>query len=267
MVHIVHILTIQCLRGIKEKFMFCKNCGNQLDDDALFCTKCGSKVENIVDSNDKCDSVENEQTDSTTDLPTEEPTENIEEENVDVQPPEPGAEIKQKLIENGLETYIPIFEEQHLLDEDVLSMMTPEDYIQIGVTIIGDRKKMQLLFDKAYQNIRDKTSEQKKNEKSNVSTGEKNNAEHLMNDPKIKAEAELLYKMYGEQAYEHYLEKKSKELSKTQSEEFVDIIKNGKAYCYKASEPDKLLCRKCHAEVSDESYLCWNCNNNLVSHN
>ena len=34
----------------------------------------------------------------------------------------------------------------------------------------------------------------------------------LMNDPKIKNEAELLRKMYGETAYKHYLEKKAKEL-------------------------------------------------------
>lgn len=26
--------------------MFCKNCGNQLDEDSCFCTKCGNKVEN-----------------------------------------------------------------------------------------------------------------------------------------------------------------------------------------------------------------------------
>ena len=34
----------------------------------------------------------------------------------------------------------------------------------------------------------------------------------LMNDPKIKEEAETMRKFYGKEAYEHYLEKKAKEL-------------------------------------------------------
>lgn len=50
-------------------------------------------------------------------------------------------------------------------------------------------------------------------------------------------------------------------------DEYVNISKNGKEYCYRASEPDKILCRKCLSEVSEESTLCWNCNNNLVKGN
>lgn len=57
-------------------------------------------------------------------------------------------EIKQKLIDNGLENYIPLFEEHHLLDISALSTMTNEDYLSIGVTIIGDRKKLLSLFEK-----------------------------------------------------------------------------------------------------------------------
>lgn len=34
----------------------------------------------------------------------------------------------------------------------------------------------------------------------------------LMNDPKIREEAETMRKFYGKEAYEHYLEKKAKEL-------------------------------------------------------
>lgn len=31
----------------EEKNMFCRNCGNRLDDDALFCPNCGIKVQNL----------------------------------------------------------------------------------------------------------------------------------------------------------------------------------------------------------------------------
>ena len=63
-------------------------------------------------------------------------------------------------------------------------------------------------------------------------------------------------------------EKASKELKTEISDEFtegfINIEKNGKEYCCRESDPDNLLCRKCHASVSEESTLCWNCNNNLV---
>lgn len=55
-------------------------------------------------------------------------------------------EIKQKLTENNLENYIPVFEQNHLLDEDVLRSMTNDDYLEIGISILGDRKKMLSLF-------------------------------------------------------------------------------------------------------------------------
>ena len=124
-------------------------------------------------------------------------------------------EIKQKLIDNGLDKYISIFEENHLFDESVLKSLTNDDYVSIGITILGDRKKLQLLFN----NTEETTTENEKKEE---------------NKP---------------------VEEK---------EEYINTFKNGKEYCYKSSEPNKLLCRKCHAVVSEESTLCWNCNNNLV---
>lgn len=42
------------------------------------------------------------------------------------------------------------------------------------------------------------------------------------------------------------------------------ITRSGKEFCYTSSDLGKLLCRKCHAAVGEESTLCWNCNNNLV---
>lgn len=55
-------------------------------------------------------------------------------------------EIKQKLIDNGFESLISIFEENHLLNENALSRMTDADYQSIGVSILGDRKKLVYLF-------------------------------------------------------------------------------------------------------------------------
>lgn len=128
-------------------------------------------------------------------------------------------ELKQKLINNGLDKYISIFEENHLFDEAVLKSLTNEDYISIGITILGDRKKLQLLFNNTEKNIKEPINEKEKQEE-NKDVEEK--------------------------------------------DEYINIIRNGKEFCYKSSELGKLLCRKCHAAVSEGSTLCWNCNNNLV---
>jgi len=55
-------------------------------------------------------------------------------------------EIKQKLRDNGLKDCIPIFEQNHLLDENTLATMTNDDYLSIGISIIGDRKKLLSMF-------------------------------------------------------------------------------------------------------------------------
>lgn len=70
-------------------------------------------------------------------------------------------EIKQKLIENNLKSCIEILEANHLLDEDALSSMTNEDYISIGISIIGDRKKLLSLFCKTETNKTEPKSEVK----------------------------------------------------------------------------------------------------------
>lgn len=66
--------------------------------------------------------------------------------------------IKETLINNDLENYIEIFERNKLFDEQILHTMTNEDYISIGVTIIGDRKKLLMLFS-AENNPDDKKDE------------------------------------------------------------------------------------------------------------
>lgn len=60
-------------------------------------------------------------------------------------------QIKQILIDNGFEYLIPIFEQNHLLDSHALSMMSDSDYQSIGVSVLGDRKKLLYLF----QNVDD----------------------------------------------------------------------------------------------------------------
>ena len=54
--------------------------------------------------------------------------------------------IKEKLIKNGFENYISIFEENHIMDSEVLKSMTNEDYQSIGISILGDRKKLLSIF-------------------------------------------------------------------------------------------------------------------------
>ena len=57
-------------------------------------------------------------------------------------------EIKKKLEDNNLSNYIDIFEKNHLFDIDVLQSMTNDDYLSIGISIIGDRKKLLSIFSK-----------------------------------------------------------------------------------------------------------------------
>ena len=243
--------------------MFCRNCGIQLEEDAIFCTKCGNRIDNTFDivideknSNNQIEEVINEE-----DVQGKEKdvVDKITQESKDS-----ATLIKRKLIENGLDAYLQLFEDQHLFNLDVLSMMDNDDYLQIGVSIIGDRKKMLLLFNQEVNKKYVNTNDLNFNDNITDSKTEKNAIDSLMKDPQIKSEAELLYKMYGERAYKSFLEKKAKEQNLKLTEEYIEIEKNGKLYCYKPSDPKRMLCRKCHAEVPDESYLCWNCNNNLV---
>lgn len=54
--------------------------------------------------------------------------------------------VKSILKKEGLEKYIALFEENKLLDGVLLSKMTEEDYARMGITIVGDRKKLISLF-------------------------------------------------------------------------------------------------------------------------
>ncbi len=69
-------------------------------------------------------------------------------------------QIKQILIDNGFEYLIPIFEQNHLLDSHALSMMSDSDYQSIGVSVLGDRKKLLYLF----QNVADYEEEEEEEE-------------------------------------------------------------------------------------------------------
>lgn len=69
-------------------------------------------------------------------------------------------QIKRILIDNGFEYLIPIFEQNHLLDSHALSMMSDSDYQSIGVSVLGDRKKLLYLF----QNVDDYEDEEDEEE-------------------------------------------------------------------------------------------------------
>lgn len=135
-------------------------------------------------------------------------------------------EIKQKLTDNGFESLIPIFEENHLMDMQALSLMTDSDYQSIGVTVLGDRKKLLYIF----QNSKELEEKDKQ---------EQNAVEDNTNEEESKVDKE-------------------------KKEEFINIEKNGREYCYRKTEPGILLCRKCHHRVAKEQTLCSNCNNSLV---
>ena len=54
--------------------------------------------------------------------------------------------IKKILEENDLLDYFPIFEQNKLISFYILNEITEEDYEKIGISIIGDRKKLIKLF-------------------------------------------------------------------------------------------------------------------------
>ncbi len=73
-------------------------------------------------------------------------------------------QIKEILIKNNLDNYIDVFEKNRLLDYQVLQTMTNEDYLSIGVTVIGDRKKLLMLFSAEKQESIKNQKEEKKEE-------------------------------------------------------------------------------------------------------
>lgn len=137
--------------------MFCKFCGNQLSDDAIFCPKCGKQVER-----ESAPSAAAEEPVAAKNSASLNMQKTLDSQPVEVakNEKEKSAEkIKQKLQENGLGDYIQTFDQNHLFDESVLFSMTNDDYISIGVSAIGDRKKILSLFSQK-QPSEEKKSEQ-----------------------------------------------------------------------------------------------------------
>jgi hypothetical protein len=65
-------------------------------------------------------------------------------------------ELRMILMNNGLEDYIKIFEQHKLLDIRIVSDLTESDLEKIGISALGDRKKILRLFlPKPEQRIQD----------------------------------------------------------------------------------------------------------------
>ena len=56
--------------------------------------------------------------------------------------------VENILAENNLEEYIDLFKKNKLTDFDVVSNLTESDLEKLGITIMGDRKKILLIFSK-----------------------------------------------------------------------------------------------------------------------
>jgi predicted component of type VI protein secretion system len=59
--------------------------------------------------------------------------------------------LKKILEENNLQECIPIFEQQKLLDVETVSDLTESDLEKIGISSLGDRKKILRLFSRPAQ--------------------------------------------------------------------------------------------------------------------
>ena len=72
--------------------------------------------------------------------------------------------LKQLLQENNLGDYIALFEEQHLLSEEDFADLTEADYEKIGITKLGDLKRITKLFSKKESAKSETESNSSKNE-------------------------------------------------------------------------------------------------------
>jgi len=57
-------------------------------------------------------------------------------------------ELRQILEKNNLTEYIELFEQHKILDADILSELSEPELEKIGITALGDRKKILKLFQK-----------------------------------------------------------------------------------------------------------------------
>lgn len=62
------------------------------------------------------------------------------------------------LIDNNLSEYIPVFDKHKIIDFDILSKLTENDLSELGVSAIGDRKKIKELFKIKSEKPEDKNS-------------------------------------------------------------------------------------------------------------
>jgi hypothetical protein len=58
-------------------------------------------------------------------------------------------ELKNILVENGLGEYSDLFDKNKLDSIDILTDITETDYEKMGISVMGDRKKLLKLFFKA----------------------------------------------------------------------------------------------------------------------
>ena len=61
--------------------------------------------------------------------------------------------LKNILVENNLHEYISIFEENKLSDTDIISELSESDLEKIGITALGDRKKILKIFSKQIYDV------------------------------------------------------------------------------------------------------------------
>ena len=126
-------------------------------------------------------------------------------------------EIKDLLTKNNLSSYIDLFEKNHLLDSEVLKTVTDADYQSIGVSILGDRKKLLSLF--------------------------ANDSNETKTESKSEPQEE-----------------------KKEEDELISTKRNGKTFLFRTSDPSKLYCPKCKAQVSEDSTLCGFCNHSFAGY-
>ncbi|MDR2193048.1 MAG: hypothetical protein LBP19_01035 [Treponema sp.] len=55
--------------------------------------------------------------------------------------------VHKRLIDNGLSEYVSVFDKNKLDSFDIVSKLTENDFSELGITAIGDRKKIKSLFE------------------------------------------------------------------------------------------------------------------------
>ncbi|MDE6349567.1 MAG: hypothetical protein K2K67_01005 [Treponemataceae bacterium] len=139
--------------------------------------------------------------------------------------------LKQLLHENGLEFYISLFEDERLVEQEDFEELVESDYEKIGITKLGDRKRLLRLF------------AVKKSSEKNTSSDEVGVTEVVVEDVSTPCEKlPVITEEYGEAGWD-----------------WVRTDSDGRHLIYRYGNSSVKYCPNCYKRISAHDTTCPNC--------